>query len=127
MTDEEKIEEYKHQIDLLKKEQENIDSEQKRLRSKWCELNQEIYKLEKNISTIEIDTFREECERGLHKVVKYSDIPKGLWWEKTKIFERISGGCKGDWYDGCRGCDEHCERRATEEFMKKYNIEEIIY
>lgn len=121
------IEEYKHHIELLKEEQKKIDKERENLQLRWCEINQEIYAFEKKIYTIEIDRFREECAKGLHKIVKYSDIPKALWWERTKIFEKISGGCKGDWYDGCRGCDEHCERRATEEFMKKYNIEKIEY
>lgn len=127
MEDIKQIEEYKLKIEALKVEQENVDEEKKRLQDRWYELNREINTLENKISQIEDDKFRKECAKGLHKIVKYSDIPKGLWWEKTKIFEKISGGCKGDWYDGCRGCDEHCERRATEEFMKKYNIEKIVY
>lgn len=127
MTDEQKIEEYKRQIDLLKKEQENIDFEQKRLREKWGELNQEIYKLEKNINTIEADRFREECKKGLHKELKFNELPHDLSWELSQIKKEISDGCTGDWEVGCRGCDHDCGRKAKEKFMEKYNIKKLSY
>ena len=41
--------------------------------------------------------------------------------------KKISGGCTGDWYDGCRGCEKRCSQRAKEQFMRKYNIKEIKY
>lgn len=127
MEDIKQIEEYKQQIELLKEEQEKIDKERENLQLKWREINQEICALEKKINTIEIDRFSEECAKGLHKIVKYDDIPNGLWREKTKLFEEISGGCNGDWEVGCRGCVHACERKAREKFMQKYNIEKIVY
>lgn len=127
MEDIKQIEEYKLKIEALKVEQENVAEKKKRLQDRWGELNREINTLENKISQIENDKFRKECAKGLHKIVNYSDIPSGLWWEKTKMFEEISGGCKGDWEVGCRGCEHACERKAYEKFMQKYNIEEIVY
>ena len=127
MGDMEEIEEYKRKIESLKSEQENVAEEKKRLQGRWRELNREINTLENKINRIQDDKFREECAKGLHKTVKYGDIPSGLWWERTMMFEEISGGCTGDWEVGCRGCEEACERKADEKFMQKYNIEKIVY
>lgn len=126
MEDIKQIEGYKLKIEALKAEQEKVAEEQKRLQDRWRELNREINTLENKINRIEDDKFREECAKGLHKIVKYSDIPSGLRWEETRMFKEISGGCNGDWYDGCRGCEHACGRKANEKFMQKYNIEKIV-
>ena len=126
MTDEEKIKEYEHQIELLKTEHENISKEQERLRNEWCEVNCKIGKCEAEINKIKADAFKLECEEGKHKHVKWKDIPENLKWELQKIEREISGGCNGDWYDGCRGCTHRCHAKAEEKFMKKYNIEKIL-
>lgn len=127
MEDIKQIEEYKLKIEALKVEQEKVAEEKKRLQDRWRELNCEINTLKNKIDQIEDDKFREECAKGLHKIVKYSDIPSGLWWERTRMLEEISGGCNGDWEVGCRGCVHACERKANEKFMQKYNIEKIVY
>jgi len=127
MEETKQIKEYRQKIEALKAEQENIEKEKKHLQDKWRELNREINTLENKINQIEDDKFREECAKGLHKIVKYGDIPSDLWWERTRMFEEISGGCKGDLAVGCRGCEEACDRKANEKFMQKYNIEKIVY
>ena len=127
MEDIKQIEEYRQKIEVLKAEQEKVAEEQKRLQDRWSELNCEINTLENKINQIEDDKFRKECAKGLHKIVKYRDVPSGLWWEREKMFEEISGGCRGDWEVGCRGCEEACGRKADEKFMQKYNIEKIVY
>lgn len=127
MEDIKQIEEYKQKIEALKKEQKKIDNERENLQRRWCEVNQEIYAFEKKINTIEADRFREECKKGLHKELKFNELPHDLRWELKQIEKEISDGCTGDWEVGCRGCVHNCGSRAKEKFMQKYNIEKIVY
>lgn len=127
MEDTEQIKEYEHHIELLKEEQKKIDKERENLQLRWCEVNCKIGKCEAAINKIKADAFKLECEEGKHKHVKWKDIPENLKWELQKIEREISGGCNGDWYDGCRGCVHNCGSRAKEKFMQKYNIEKIVY
>jgi DNA repair exonuclease SbcCD ATPase subunit len=127
MEDIKQIEEYKQQIELLKEEQKKIDKERENLQLRWCETNQEIYAFEKKINAIEADRFREECKKGLHKELKFNELPHDLSLELMQIEKEISCGCTGDWEVGCRGCIHECSRRAKEKFMQKYNIEKIVY
>lgn len=124
---EERISEYRREIEALKKEKESIESERERLSEECGRKNREIYSLEKKIDEIEAETFRQECLDGLHKVVKSGEIPSLVWWEREEIYKRISGGCTGDWEVGCRGCVHECGTKATNEFMNKYGIEKITY
>lgn len=127
MTDEQKIKEYKQQVELLKEKQKKIDDERENLQRKWCEVNQKIYGLQKKINTFEADRFKEECKKGLHKELKYNELPHDISWELKQIEEEISDGCTGDWEVGCRGCVHDCGRVAKEKFMEKYNIEKLSY
>lgn len=121
------IDEYRKEIEALEKRLGEIDEERKKLLDKWTETNGKKHELERKIDHIEAENFRKECSEGKHKVVKWKDIPADLRWELDEIEKKISGGCTGDWYDGCRGCEKRCHGRARDEFMKKYGIDKITY
>ena len=123
----ETIEGYRKEIEELKMRQDAVSEERRRLADRWAELNRAIGERERKIRGVEADRFREECEAGKHRVVNYSDIPEDLLWERTMMEKEISGGCTGDWNDGCRGCTHGCARKADSRFKEKYNIDEITY
>lgn len=108
------IKSYDKKIKQLEKEQDVIEDK------KW--------KAEGKIQEIIANEWRKDAEAGKFETVcYYSDIPEIIRGEWAKIERGITDGCTGDWYDGCRGCEKHCSAKASEAFMKMYNIGKISY
>ena len=122
-----RIEKYKEQIEKYVQKIAELEKKRTAIVDKIRELNRKKYKAESGIEKILADKFRKEAKRGEHKIVYYNEIPRDIRREWQQIEDKITGGCTGDWYDGCRGCSNGCGRKAKEEFKKKYNIEEIRY
>lgn len=79
------------------------------------------------INEIIADEWRKNAVEGKFNSIYYSDIPENILKEWYKLEEKIKQGCKGDPYDGCRGCSQKCSNKAQNEFMEMYNIKEIKY
>ena len=123
----EKINELKS---FIKKDKETIkylDTRIKEIEKTRSVYVEDVHKQENKIEEILAEEWRNKAAKGKFKVsCKYRDIPKVILNEWSKIERGITGGCTGDWYDGCRGCDKKCSRRAEEAFMKMYNIGKIV-
>lgn len=123
----EKINELKS---LIKSDEETVkhfNKEIEKLEKTRKIYTENIYKMQNKIEELLAEEWREQAAKGKFKVsCKYKDIPKIILNEWSKIERRITGGCTGDWYDGCRGCDNKCSWRAEQEFMQKYNIGKIV-
>lgn len=68
-----------------------------------------------------------QAPTGIHSTVYYEDIPDCVKWDYHEIENKITCGCSGDWYDGCRGCNRDCHRKADEEWKKKYGFVNVKY
>jgi hypothetical protein len=123
----EKINELKS---LIKSDNESIkyfDKEIEKLEKTRSVYIEDVRKQENKIEEILAEEWRKQAAKGKFKVsCKYKEIPKIILNEWGAIERGITGGCTGDWYDGCRGCDKKCSWRAEEAFMKKYNIGKIV-
>ena len=98
-------------INDYNKEQKALEKKIEKSRKKIEEHNKKIWEIEdlkspyfKELYDLKIGEWTERGKQGLNKSIKYSDIPPCIKSIKTEIFQKISGGCTGDWYDGCRGC-----------------------
>lgn len=123
----EKINELKS---FIKKDKETIkylDTRIKEIEKTRSVYVEDVHKQENKIEEILAEEWREQAAKGKFKVsCKYKDIPKVILNEWSKIERGITGGCTGDWYDGCRGCDNKCSWKAEQAFMQKYNIGKIV-
>lgn len=115
---------------LIKSDEESVkyfNKEIAKLEKTRNDYTQNIYKMQTMIEEILAEEWRKQAAKGKFKVsCTYKNIPKIILNEWGKIERGISGGCTGDWYDGCRGCDKKCSWQAKEAFMKMYNIGKIV-
>jgi hypothetical protein len=123
----EKINELKSFIKQDKETIKYLDAEIKKLEKTRSTYIGDVQKQEDRIEEILAEEWRDKAAKGKFKVsCKYRDIPKIILNEWYKIERGLSGGCTGDWNDGCRGCEKHCSSRAEEAFMTMYNIGKIV-
>ena len=124
----EKIKALKEEIKKYEVEIKSYDKKLKQLEKEQDAIESKKINLEDQIEQIIADEWRKDAAAGKFKIVcYYSDIPVLIKREWQKIEDGITGGCTGDWYDGCRGCEKHCSAKASEAFMKMYNIGKITW
>lgn len=121
------LEELQKQYDDYTAKIDELELNIKKLKETKDSLWDKRYDIEREMENLRDEQWRTEAAEGKHKIVWYSLIPHNIHYEWQQMEKKISDGCTGDWYDGCRGCEKHCSLRAREQFMRKYNIKEIRY
>lgn len=114
-------------LNQYEEEVKNIDKNIEDLKNSKSEYLRSIGDINRQINAIIADEWRKNAAEGKYRFIYYSDIPQDILSEWAAIEKKISDGCTGDWYDGCRGCSQRCGHRAKNEFMKMYKIKEIKY
>lgn len=120
------MEELEKKIEQLKKKIEKTRESKKKSIEKYDnkikELADELRPLYTEYNQRLIEHWKERGEQGLNKDIDYSDIPEVIKGVRRIIFDKISGGCTGDWYDGCRGCERDCEGKTDKEWLEMFNM-----
>lgn len=107
----------------LENEIADIDLEIKALIDRKRDKQVRISESQCVLEEIEADEFRQA--HGKDKPfadIGCSELPLNICEEWDAIRDQLRNGCHGDPQDGCRGCEEDCERRAKKIFEQKYNI-----
>lgn len=120
------MEELKKKIEEIEEKIEKTNESKKKSIEKYNnkikELNEELRPLYQEYYQRIIEHWKERGEQGLNKDIKYSDIPEVIKDIRLHILNKISGGCTGDWNDGCRGCERDCEGKTDKEWLEMFNM-----
>lgn len=114
-----RINNYKEKIKQLDKEHEDYEALRNQLLNVIDEYNYSLMQ-------VRAQNWIDEADQGLHKEVKFNELPEYVRHDLYSCIDRHKQGCDGDGAE-CEKCGQMCIAKGYEEFKTKYNIEKITY
>lgn len=129
---EDRIKELEKEITILVKKIEKSNNKFAKAREKHDEeirnIQIELQPLNKEYNNLIVEHWIEKGKQGLNKGLynsrldKWDELPDAIRGEYYRVRDKITHGCSGDWYDGCRGCTHNCEAEAEKKFKEMFGF-----
>lgn len=85
-------------------------------------LTDDFFPINDEYNKLIVEHWIERGKRGLNKGLNVEQIPVQVKKIFYDITDNVKGGCSGDWYDGCRGCDRNCELEAEKKYKEMFGF-----